>query len=77
MANYVGGVTSVCPFYQRESRYMITCEGLFEGMNLQLNFDSEEHKQLYMSDACSSFDYVKRCPLAKLLMLKYEEKTGP
>lgn len=55
---------------------MITCEGLFEGMNMQLNFDSEEHKQLYMSDACSSFDYVKRCPLAKLLMLKYEEKTG-
>ena len=73
MANYTGGVNTVCPFYQRESKYQITCEGLIRGAYTQTRFDTEEAKLEFMRRACSSFSYAERCPLAQLLTKQYAD----
>lgn len=71
MPNYSGGVTTVCPFYQRESKYQITCEGIIYGSYTQTRFESESEKLEFMRKACASFEHALRCPLAKLLMQRY------
>ena len=71
MPNYNGGVTTVCPFYQRESKYQITCEGIICGSYTQTRFSSETEKLEFMRKACASFEYALRCPLARLLMQRY------
>ena len=72
MAHYTGGVNTVCPFYRHESRYQVTCEGLTQGAATQLRFEEEAGKKRYMEERCARFDYERRCPLAGLLMKKYE-----
>lgn len=71
MPNYSGGVTTVCPFYQRESKYQITCEGIICGSYTQTRFSSEAEKLEFMRKACASFEHALRCPLARLLMQRY------
>lgn len=74
MPNYSGGVTTVCPFYQRESKYQITCEGIISGSYTQTRFSSETEKLEFMMKACASFEHALRCPLARLLMQRYLDK---
>ena len=72
MANYAGGATAVCPFYQHESRYTVTCEGLYDDCVQQVKFNEAADKTAYVAHVCSSFSYRRMCPIARLL----EEKWG-
>ena len=55
MANYAGGATAVCPFYQHESRYTVTCEGLYDDCVQQVKFNEAADKTAYVAHVCSSF----------------------
>ena len=75
MANYNGGGSAICPFYEHESQYAITCEGLVCGAATQLKSGSAAEKTAFVADSCSSFDYRRLCPLAGLLTARYEEEA--
>ena len=49
MANYAGGATAVCPFYQHESRYTVTCEGLYDDCVQQVKFNEAADKTASVS----------------------------
>ena len=72
MANYTGGSSAVCPFYQHESKYEITCEGINEQSVQQTKFSSEDCKDKHVRHVCSSFYYMERCPIARMLSEKYK-----
>ena len=76
MANYSGGGSAICPFYEHESQYSITCEGLVCGAATQIKFESKADKTAFVADSCSSFDYQQLCPLAGLLTARYEEDSS-
>ena len=72
MPNYRGGVKAICPYYQHESKYTITCEGIFENSQQQVKFSTKEDKVKHVLQVCSSFGYSRLCPVARMLEKKYE-----
>ncbi len=72
MPNYRGGVKAICPYYQHESKYTITCEGIFENSQQQVKFSTKADKMRHVSEVCSSFGYSRFCPVARMLEKKYE-----
>lgn len=69
MANYTGGM-AVCPFYQRESRLSIICEGYCEDQQVGMKFRTEEEKRAWQREYCLRF-YYPRCPLAATVLAHY------
>ena len=72
MANYSGVAKAICPYYQHESEYTITCEGIFENSQQQVKFRTKADKVKHVSEVCSSFGYSRLCPVARMLEKKYE-----
>ena len=74
MANTTGGARAVCPFFQHDSRFEITCEGLMAEDQLQIKFRTEMKKENYLREVCCTFCYEKRCPVAHMLEQKYRSE---
>mgnify|MGYP005760012999 CR=1 FL=1 len=76
MANYTGGM-AVCPFYQRESRLSIICEGYCEEQQVGMKFRTEAEKRAWQREYCLRF-YYPRCPLAATVLAHYrgQEQAG-
>ena len=72
MATYTAGVKTICPFYIREARKSITCEGLIDGTDGMMRFDDEAAKQRYQEEHCECADYFSRCRVAEALHKRYE-----
>lgn len=73
MANYNGGATTICPYYEKEAALSITCTGAIEN-SLQMNrFNSKDAKERWQALVCSTYSY-NRCPIAKLHEENYDNK---
>lgn len=61
MVNYYGPgiVNTDCPYYKRESRLTITCEGTYKGTENCLKFETEEKKIEFQKKHC--FEDCERC----------------
>lgn len=66
-----GMTNTVCPYYQRESQYTISCEGLVEGADAVQRFTKEEDKEKYQQKEC--YRYPNDCPIARLLDRRYRD----
>lgn len=68
-----GGYMSVevlCPFYLREEKQKVLCEGVEDGMGTHLTFETPEWKRLYKDRYCCN--NYKTCRVYKMLEEKYE-----
>ena len=74
MSNYSGGM-AICPFYQREARLSIICEGYTPQQNLMMRFESEAEKQRWQQEYCLRY-YYPRCPLAATILHHYRQKES-
>lgn len=74
MANYTGGM-SVCPFYEREARLSIVCQGFSETQQLGMKFASEAEKLKWQREYCLRF-YYPRCPVAATMLGYYRRQEG-
>ena len=75
MPNYTGGM-SICPFYQRESRLSIVCEGYCEEQQIGMKFRTEEEKLQWQQKYCLRF-YYPRCPVAATVLWHYQDQENP
>ncbi len=69
MANKEIDVRAVCPFYRREGHFTITCEGVM-GRDMVHVFERIRDKTRQEERFCCG-DW-ERCPVARVLMRKYE-----
>ena len=60
-----------CPFYCSESPQKVFCEGVEQGSNIHLAFGDAKQLRMYMRRCCKG-DYSK-CPVAQMLLQKYDE----
>ena len=70
MSNCKGGADTICPFYIKEARLSISCEGIIHGSSMMLRFKDESNKERWQSIACETYKYMG-CPLAALVCKKY------
>ena len=66
---------AVCPFFVREKRLEICCEGMENGAYTGVCFPMEENRRRWFAAYCGSFQY-ERCPYARMIGGKYEQDTG-
>jgi hypothetical protein len=59
-----------CPFYEKEFRKGICCEGISSAAGTTVNFDTEEKKYEYIKSHCLH-EYPEQCPLFQVLTEKY------
>lgn len=77
MGNFSGGGKAICPFYIKEARLSITCEGLIAGTCAMTRFLSVEQKIEFQEKHCDVYEYETTCPMAVVLFWKYaEEESG-
>lgn len=75
MPNYTGGM-SICPFYQRESRLSIVCEGYCQEQQIGMKFRTEAEKIQWQQKYCLRF-YYPRCPVAATVLWHYQDQENP
>lgn len=70
MANTAGGALSVCPFYLRDEKKSITCEGFLNESRIKIEFRDSEQRENWQKNNC----YLFRCdcPYKKIIEKKYE-----
>lgn len=69
--NWKGGAETVCPYYERESKYTITCEGVYGGTELVTRFKRAEDKSHWQERICYDLSRCCLCPVHNLLDEKY------
>ena len=67
-------VNADCPYFLREYKRTITCEGLIDGSTNTIKFDQEEDKASYIKEHC--FCYPNTCHIACALDNKYSFEQG-
>ena len=70
--NWKGGAETVCPFYKRESKYMISCEGFYGETELVTRFKKANDKDKWQKKVCFQMELCALCPVHSLLEAKYE-----
>lgn len=63
-ANKLGTRKSVCPYFITEGVYTITCDGILDGTQNLVRFETQEQRLAYIRENCSTFNYGQ-CPIAK------------
>ena len=61
-----------CPFFKKELRNLLCCEGFVEGTCMTTAFSDRKAALDYISDNCTRMDGGS-CPMAKNLFAKYEK----
>ena len=64
---------AACPYFVREKRLEICCEGMAAGMDTGLCFCREADRKEWFSAYCSGFQYL-HCPYAHMIGGKYERE---
>ena len=66
---------AICPYYRRESKNSITCEGICQCDTVysSVKFDFETDKRCWVERYCATFKY-KNCPYARMIE---QEKYDP
>lgn len=70
---FVGVCRAVCPFYDHESRYAITCEGPVYRTTASLKFPREEERKQWVERYCCRMEGYPQCPLCQQAEKKYRE----
>ena len=73
MPNDVGSGRAVCPFYSREGKLEIVCEGFFERTAAVIRFQNGADKRAFQQKHCETYHYDSVCPVAEKLMEKYRK----
>lgn len=60
--------TWICPFYKRDEKMAMVCEG-----NVRVAFDIKSDLMEYQKNYCGSFDYFK-CPIAERILKEYGQE---
>jgi hypothetical protein len=66
LANYKGGATTICPYYEREAKLSISCQGVIDESQNMTKFESTEAKKKWQENVCFTYQYDK-CPIVKIL----------
>lgn len=74
MANFSFGARTVCPYYIREYKISLTCEGFIQGTCCVTRFADEAAKIKYQANVCECYDYLSRCKIAAAVHEKYKEE---
>lgn len=65
----------VCPFYKRDRKAEIQCEGFAGQVSTEyFRFSSFEAKKTFMVKFCYTEMGHRQCPLAKTLYKRYDEE---
>lgn len=72
MASTTGGAHAVCPFYIREYKRSITCEGVGQSDEILHRFSGGQEKAEFQRRYCFGYGFY-RCPVARMLWEKYEK----
>lgn len=75
MTNFSSSARTICPFYIKEAKKSITCEGITDSVTSVTRFGSYEEKRSYQHQNCERNDYAACCELAAALCRKYEERS--
>lgn len=62
----------ICPFYKRESKHMIYCEGVDENSAIHVAFRTPAECRAYEKEFCRK--YWGKCMIADALWRKYGEQ---
>ena len=60
-----------CPYFIRDSKNSITCEGFTDRTELKTIFESESQKDDFLRDNCKCL--ISDCPVRAGLDMKYRE----
>ena len=71
MANKHEDYLVQCPYYKTDTRQVIFCEGLEDGMAIHLAFATPQQLINYKVRFCRRLEYGS-CPLARILEEKYD-----
>lgn len=66
---------AICPFFVREKRLEICCEGMADEVETGVCFLQEEDRKKWFEAYCGGFRY-SRCPYARVIGGKYEQDNG-
>lgn len=61
------GREAVCPYYKRDTKVTISCEGLAPGSGIIQHFESGAAKRSWSRCVCCTHEYAKRCLIAAVL----------
>lgn len=59
-----------CPYFKRESRLQIACEGISTADAVALKFETQEQKKEYMEREC--YRFPNECKIAAVVEEKYK-----
>ncbi len=60
-----------CPYYRKDDKETIYCEGITSGCKLSLSFLSKKEKQCHMDNFCA--DTYRYCELYIAISLQYND----
>jgi hypothetical protein len=63
----------ICPFYVYDGKQSITCEGIIRDTRTMTKFENPTKKEKYLKLCCARYQYHDVCPVAKVLLKKYED----
>lgn len=65
----------VCPFYIREIKTQINCEGINEDSRLHLQFIHKSEFSKHKAKFCKDMKNYENCPLARIISEQYEKEA--
>lgn len=63
-----------CPFFRGLSEQQMSCEGVSDSSMIRLDFKGREGRREHQGHYCNSIKNYDKCPIAQMLMGKYESK---
>jgi len=76
MPHYTTGARAKCPYYVREAKQSLSCEGQIEGTVGMIRFRSTAEKKRHILECCESDLYAAKCPVAAALETKYKGRRS-
>ena len=67
-----GSRNTKCPYFEKDSRLTITCEGMYKDTTVKTEFDTEGHKREFQQKYC--FKYPNECFLQTYKNNLYEQQ---
>ncbi len=71
MYDKTGEQLTKCPFYIRSQKLSITCEGIVEGTETAMKFQTEKEKRDFQKKNC--FKHRTDCKIKRCIAQKYEK----
>lgn len=68
---FAGICRAVCPYYDHESRFSVTCEGPVENTLASIKFTAEKARIRWVEEFCCRMERYPFCPLCQQAEKKY------